>query len=236
MSFKHLTIAPDGTLILKSQTRPVGCTLQGTMAIIECSSKGMKLPNSVMVAVDPKTLEVLDTFQLPQTAASPHIIAAYGDKIAIYVPMFDILGRYFWDPVAKKITADDAWVGRPLVEGQKAMTAPSVIGDWIVVQTNGLLSKDKASSVVVFHKDDVTKTHSIFPLGELGFEGLSWAPPKNGTDPENNMIYSADMGMKKVAGIKIDPATGELPRPLFSRTSPAPSSPSSARPRSGCSC
>ena len=96
MNFKHLTIAPDGTLILKSQTRPVGCTLQGTMAIIECSSKGMKLPNSVMVAVDPKTLEVLDTYQLPQTAASPHIIAPYGDKIAIYVPMFDMLARYFW--------------------------------------------------------------------------------------------------------------------------------------------
>lgn len=210
VNFKHLTIAPDGTLILKSQTRPVGCTLQGTMAIIECSAKGMKLPNSVLVAVDPKTLDVLDMYQLPQTAASPHIIAPYGDKIAIYVPMFDILGRYFWDPVAKKIAADDTWVGHPLAEGQKAMTAPSVIGDWIVVQTNGLLSKDKASSVVVFHKDDVTRTHSIFPLGELGFEGTSWAPPKNGTDPENNMIYSADMGMKKVAGIRIDPATGEL--------------------------
>jgi hypothetical protein len=35
-------------------------------------------------------------------------------------------------------------------------------------------------------------------------------PAKNGADPENNMIYSADMGMRKVAGIRIDPATGEL--------------------------
>jgi hypothetical protein len=134
----------------------------------------------------------------------------YGDKIAIYVPMMDTLGRYFWDPVAKKITADETWVARPLVEGQKALTAPTVIGDWVAIQTNGLLSKDKASSVVVFHKDDVSKTHSIFPMGELGFAGLSWAPPKPGADPENNMLYSADMGMKKVAGIKIDPATGEL--------------------------
>jgi hypothetical protein len=41
-NFKHVTIAPDGTLILKSQTRPVGCTLQGTIAIMECSAKGMK--------------------------------------------------------------------------------------------------------------------------------------------------------------------------------------------------
>ena len=210
VNFKHVTIAPDGTLILKSQTRPVGCTLQGTIAIMECSAKGMKLPNSVMVAVDPKTLDVLDMYQLPETAASPHIIEAYGDKIAIYVPMMDTLGRYFWDPAARKITADDTWVARPLVEGQKALTAPTVIGDWVAIQTNGLLSKDKASSVVVFHKDDVSKTHSIFPMGELGFGGLSWAPPKPGADPENNMLYSADMGMKKVAGIRIDPATGEL--------------------------
>ena len=98
-----------------------------------------------------------------------------------------------------------------MAEGQKALTAPTIIGDWVAVQTNGLMSKDKGSSVVVFHKDDVSKTQSIFPFGEeLGFEGISWAPPKPGADPENNMLYSADMGMKKVAGIKIDPATGEL--------------------------
>jgi hypothetical protein len=163
-----------------------------------------------MVAVDPTTLDILDVYQLPQTAASPHIIAPYGDRIAIYVPMFDMLARYFWDPVAKKITADEAWVGRPLVEGQKALTAPSVIGDWVVVQTNGLLSTDQSSSVVAFHKDDVGRTQSIFPFGELGIAGISWAPPKPGTDPDNNMIYSADMGMKKVAGIRIDPATGAL--------------------------
>ncbi|MGB7563416.1 MAG: hypothetical protein WBM08_01555, partial [Prochlorococcaceae cyanobacterium] len=30
------------------------------------------------------------------------------------------------------------------------------------------------------------------------------------TDPENSMIYSADMGMGKVAGITIDQATGQL--------------------------
>jgi hypothetical protein len=32
---------------------------------------------------------------------------------------------------------------------------------------------------------------------------------KAGADPENSMIYSADVGMDKVAGIKLDQATGE---------------------------
>ena len=31
-----------------------------------------------------------------------------------------------------------------------------------------------------------------------------------GADPENGMVYSADMGIGKVAGIKLDQATGEM--------------------------
>jgi hypothetical protein len=51
---------------------------------------------------------------------------------------------------------------------------------------------------------------TIFPFGELKKGEWSFAPPKPQTDPENSMIYSADMGMGKVAGIKIDQATGEM--------------------------
>ncbi len=210
VNFKHLTIAPDGTLILKDQTRPIGCTLQGTMAIIACAKKGMKQPNSVLVAVDPKTLEVLDSLNLPEPAPSPHIVAPYGDKIAIYMGMIETAARFFWDPERKKLSADESWQIKPLAEGQQAMTAPTVVGDWIAIQTNGLFSDKKASSVVVIHKDDATRVNTIFPFGELGLLEFSFAPPKNGADPENNMIYSADMGMKKVAGIRLDQETGKL--------------------------
>lgn len=211
VNFKHLTIAPDGTLILKDQTRPLGCTLQGTMAIIACAQQGMKSPNSVLVAVDPDTLEVLDMLQLPEPAPSPHIVAPFHDKTAIYLGMETTLARYFWDSETKELSADESWVVRPLAEGQQALTAPTIVGDWVAVQTNGLFSTEKASSVVVVHRDDPNKTHTIFPFGEeLGLLGVSFAPPKNGADPENNMIYSADMGMKKVAGIRINPETGAL--------------------------
>lgn len=210
VNFKHLTIAPDGTLILKDQTRPVGCTLQGTMAIIACARKGMTAPNSVLVAVDPTTLEVLDSLPLPEPAPSPHVITRQGDRIAIYMGLENSARRYFWDPATKKLSADETWVAHPLQEGQAALTAPTIIGDWIAVQTNGLFSDKKASSVVVIHKDDVGRVNTIFPFGELGIAEFSFAPPKNGADPENNMIYSADMGMKKVAGIRIDPETGAL--------------------------
>lgn len=210
VNFKHLTIAPDGTLILKDQTRPVGCTLQGTMAIIKCAAEGMKQPNSVLVAVDPETLEVFDSLPLPEPAPSPHIVAPYHDKVAIYMGMIHTAARYFWDPATKKLSADEGWMVQPLAKGQNAMTAPAMVGDWVAIQTNGLFSDKKASSVVVIHQDDASRVHTIFPFGELRPGELSFAPPKNGADPENNMIYSADMGMRKVAGIKIDQATGEL--------------------------
>ncbi|MEU8460473.1 hypothetical protein [Streptomyces sp. NPDC029003] len=38
----------------------------------------------------------------------------------------------------------------------------------------------------------------------------SWAPPKTAIDEDNNMIYSDDYGVGKIAGIKLDPATGHM--------------------------
>ena len=210
VNFKHLTIAPDRTLILKDQTRPIGCTLQGTMAIIQCGMKGMKQPNSVLVAVNPGTLEVLDTLQLPEPASSPHIVTMFEGRIAIYIGMNESARRYFWDPISKKLSADESWVLHPIQKGQSTATAPSIVGDWIAFQLNGAGSDTVSSSIVVASQKDAKKVQIVFPFGELKKGEWSFAPPKAGADPENHMIYSADMGMGKVAGIKIDPATGEL--------------------------
>lgn len=210
VNFKHLTIAPDGTLIMKDQTRPDGCTGQGTVAIIVCADQGMPLTPSNLVAVDPNTLEVLDQLPLPESAPSPHIITTYNGKITVYIGGNESLYRAFWDPDTKKLSLDESWVVKPMQPGQTAATAPSIIGDWVTVQLNGLFSEKKASSVVSINQSDATNTHVIFPFGELAPGGISFAPPKGTTDPENDMVFSADMGMKKVAGIKIDRATGEM--------------------------
>jgi hypothetical protein len=209
-NFKHVTIAPDGTLILKDQTRPTGCTLQGTIAILKCAMEGMKQGNSNMVAVHPDTLEVLDSIALPEPATVPHIITMFEGKIAIYVGVNSGALRYFWDPTAKKLLQDPSWVVNPMQEGQTTSDAPSILGDWIVLQTNGIGSETVASSIVAVHQKDPAKLKVIFPFGPLEPGEWSWAPPKPQTDPENSMIYSADMGVGKVAGIKIDQTTGEM--------------------------
>ncbi len=209
-SYKHLTIAPDGTLLLKDQTRPSGCKLQGTMAIIQCNEPGMKQGNSNLVAVHPDTLEVLDSIALPEPATVPHVITMFEGRIAIYLGVNSGALRYFWDPQAKKLSQDTSWVVKPMKEGQTTSDAPSILGDWIVLQTNGIGSETVASSIVAVHQKDSKRMQVIFPFGELKKGEWSWAPPKPQTDPENSMIYSADMGVGKVAGIKIDQTTGEM--------------------------
>ena len=84
-SFKHVTVAPDGTLILKDQTRPIGETGQGSFAMIKGVQQGLKQPNSVIVAVDPNTLEILDSIVMPEPSSVPHSITTFEGKIAIYI-------------------------------------------------------------------------------------------------------------------------------------------------------
>ena len=93
VNFKHLTIAPDRTLILKDQTRPTGCTLQGTVAIIKCAEEGMKQPASILVAVNPDTLEILDQLPLPEPSTVPHAITMFDGRIAIYIGYNESAGR-----------------------------------------------------------------------------------------------------------------------------------------------
>jgi hypothetical protein len=66
------------------------------------------------------------------------------------------------------------------------------------------------SSVVAIHVRDGKRQNSIVPFGELKRTQMSLAPPKTCIDVENNMLYSADAGVGKVAGIRLDQATGEM--------------------------
>ena len=148
-SFKHLTVAPDGTLILKNQCRPTGATQQGSLAIFKGLKDGLKQANSIFVAVDPETLEVLDTLQMPEPATTPHGITMFDGRIAIYTCADAHAYRYFWDAEAKKLSLDESWVVPYLAEGQTTGDAPGIMGDWITIQTNGVGGKVPSSVVAM---------------------------------------------------------------------------------------
>ena len=210
VSFKHLTIAPDGTLILKDQTRPTGFTEQGSLAMLKGLKQGLKQGNSVLVAVHPDTLEVMHWLQLPEPATTPHGIAMLDDKIAIYICADVHAFRYFWDPVTRKLSADESWRVSYL---RKVRPLEMRLGSWVTgssILTNGIGSKTVAANVVAIHTRDAHKVTSLSPFGPLRRTQFSLAPPKPSIDLENDMLYSADAGLGKVAGIKLDQRRGEM--------------------------
>ena len=146
-NFKHLTIAPDGTLILKNQTRATPCGIQGTLAAFQCPGGIMASPDSTILAVNPETFEIYDQIAVPENAITPHSITMLDGKIAIYVVSILKLYRYFWDPEAKKRSQDKEWVISSYLEpGQTSGDAPGILGDWVVIQVNGLPSKVASSN------------------------------------------------------------------------------------------
>ena len=209
-NYKHLTVAPDGTLILKNQTRPTPCDIQGTLAAFQCPGGANAAPGSTILAVDADTFEILDRVEVPENAVAPHIVTTHGNRIAIHAGGNRNAYRFFWDPESKSLSQDMDWVAQYSVEGQTLGDAPSVLGDWLVVQMNGLPSTGAASSITAIHMDDPTRITRIFPFGTELPTGQSWAPPKAAVDPENNMVFSADQNMGLIGGIDFDPETGEM--------------------------
>jgi hypothetical protein len=161
--------------------------------------------------VDPNTLEVIDGFQLPEPATTPHVITEHDGKLAIYVSMDTIANRYFWEPGLGKLVLDESWSNVMVTQpGQSTAVAASLIGDWVVFQTNGIGSTTVNSSLVAVNANDATNIVTYFPFGQLQEGQVSGAPPKAAADPDNHMLVSADVGLGKMAGVSIDPNTGAM--------------------------
>ena len=212
INYKELTVAPDGTVILRSQNRPENCNQQGGGALTACSQStgGPQQKPSAFLAIEPNTLEIYDTIVAPEDSATPPIIAKYDGKVAIYTAMLKHAYRFFWDPASKAFSQDKSWVADYLVKGQTVGDAPTLMGDWIVIQTNGVGSDTKASSLVAVNVNDASNIQRIYPFGQLEDGESSNAPPKPQGDPANDMVYSADGGVGQIAGIHLDPVSGKL--------------------------
>ncbi|TMV07523.1 hypothetical protein FGK63_08610 [Ruegeria sediminis] len=210
-NFKHLTIAPDGTIIVKNQTRATPCTIQGTLAAFQCPGGAAASPGSTILAIDAETFEIYDRVSVPENAVTPHTITEHDGKIAIYAPTILKVYRFHWDPETRKLSQDTDWViDNYLAEGQTAGDAPGVLGDWVVIQVNGLPTAKAASSIVAISQSDPQTVTRAYPFGKDIPTGMSWAPPKAAIDEENSMVFSADQNMMKIGALDFDQATGDM--------------------------
>ncbi len=210
-NFKHLTISPDGMLVVKNQTRATPCNIQGTLAVFQCPGGAAASPGSTLHVIDPETFDIVASASVPENAVTPHTITTHDGKIVIYTATIASFYRFVWDPEAQTLTRDADWaVADYLDVGQTSGDAPGILGDWVVVQVNGLPTKKAASSLVAINQSDASRITRVYPFGTDLPTGVSWAPPKAAVDVENSMVFSADLLMKKIGAVDLDQETGEM--------------------------
>ena len=215
-NFDGMVVAPDeaGTLLMKSQTRPVGCPTQTNNAMATCTDDFGSAPNSVFVAVDPVTLENLDSIEINQNVTARTVAVEHDGKIYMYGNGAKSLVRVIWDPETKSLTQDLSWQPKVILKGQTGGASPVVMGDYVIADSNANPSTETPQCVFTVSQDDPNTTNKFCPWGETfpvdSGATTSETPAAPGIDPETNTIFVDDYFLKGVYAISMDPNTGAM--------------------------
>ena len=206
--FNGMAAWPDGTLVLKTQTRAPGCSYDaGLPFAIPCPGQSNS-PNSVMDIVDSKTWKVLDSIQLKGDVASRVAATVYHGKDYAYIGNSSNLFRYIWD--GKKLTLDNSWLPAKITKpGQTNLLANMIAGDWVFDFTNCCPPTTTPLSVVAVSQANASKMTRIDSI-PLSPGQQSYIPSNSAVDPDNHMMYVMDGGAGKIVGLKYNPVTGNM--------------------------
>jgi hypothetical protein len=192
---------PDGTIIAKTVNRQKGCSEQGFSAFLKCPNP-TDTPPSVMVAIDPKTLKVISQITLPQMIGGRVTTASFDGKNYIYLPGTKSLYRYTFQN--GKFAADPTWGPVPyLKKGQTAGSAVAVMGDYVVLMTNGGAPTSTPMSVVAVSQADSKKVANLQPFASSDAKN-SFIPSMVSVDPASNLIFVMDAGAGKIGAVALN--------------------------------
>ncbi|MEU1287985.1 hypothetical protein [Kitasatospora sp. NPDC005856] len=191
---------PDGTIVAKTVNRQPGCAEQGFSAFLNCPDP-TAVPPSIMVAIDPKSLQVISQVTLPEMMGGRITTSTLDNTQEIYLPGATKLYRYTYRNSA--FAPDPSWGPVPyLKDGQTAASAMAVINDYVVAMTNGGKPTSTPMSVVAVSRSDSTKVANVQPFAGSGSKN-SFIPSMVSVDPENDRVYAMDAGAGKLAGIDL---------------------------------
>lgn len=207
--FNGLSIFPgDGNIVLKSFNRPVGCPLNGySAAAYKCPGAPASANPSVLSVVDPKTWKVLDSIQSSENSAGRITASEFNGKNYAYFAGTSNVFRYVWD--GNHITLDKTWGPVPYLKpGQTLAGAVMILGDWMILTTNGNPS-NVPMSVVAISQANSSKVTTLDPIPlKPGQQSAYYA--HGAVDPENNRIYAMDAGIHKAFAVDFNPNTGKM--------------------------
>lgn len=205
-SFNGFDAVADGTLIAKTIYRVAGCTNDGPPALFDCPN-AKDVPPSIMVSIDPRTLEVLDQVTLPAPVGGRPTIARFQGQDYVYMVTGQTAIRYLIQN--GKFTLDDSWnPGNIYQPGQTIGSAVVIMNDWVVVQLNGTPSTVPLS-VVVINQADASLQFVAQPFAGSPVPPnypTSWAPFSVSTDPDNNLIYCGDSSPGMIGALQLTAA------------------------------
>jgi haloalkane dehalogenase len=203
-SYNGFNVLPDGTIVAKAVYREAGCEEQGFGAFLRCDDPE-NVPASIMVAIDPDTLSIIDEIDMPEVTGGRVTTTRFDGADYIYMTGADNAFRYTFDGSAFEL--DEEWGFVPYREkGQSLASAIAVMNDWVVMQTNAVPSR-KPLSVIAISQADSGQIHRIEPFSNR-LTIVSFIPAMLTVDPENSRIYAHDTFAGRIAGLDFDPDTG----------------------------
>jgi hypothetical protein len=202
VSYNGFVLLHDGMLVAKSIHRAPGCTAPDFQAFLQCQTTGVAASN--LVVVDPERMTIVD-----QAVAEEHIrfrvtVAQGEQEDFIYLPGETRIHRYRWRD--GRLQADADWRADYLEAGQTAGTAVAVMGDWIVVQTNGIPSR-APMSIVAISQRDASRKFRVTPFADETSRG-SFIPSLPAVDAAHRRIFTFDGFVGEAAAIDFDESSG----------------------------
>ena len=215
-SFNGFNATSDGIIVMKSVYRQAGCSIQGPDALLSCPDPS-DVPSSILISVNPKTMQVIDNITLPAPVGARPTIGTFKGKNYVYLLEPTTAIRY--EVNGGKFILDKSWKpGTITSSGQTLCTSFVVMNDWVVAQTN-TLPASTALDVIAINQGDASKQYKLQPFagdpipplvaaafsdqGPGGVPAISWAPMSVSADSENNLIYASDSLPGKIAAITI---------------------------------
>lgn len=186
-TYNGMIVMPDGRIVAKGMERG------------PCPP----LPEGEPTVDDPDDLTIITQVTPPEPSTGRITYGQTDGNDYVYVAGDSSVFRYIYDD--GQLTLDEAWGPVTYRTGaQTPDTAPGVLGDYIVVQSNFLPTVEPLT-VTAIDARDANHHFTITPFPDTTD---SWNVSKPVLDADNNIIITNDDLGGKMAGVRLDPVSG----------------------------
>ncbi len=206
--YNGMIVMPDGRIVAKGIERGPCPALPSSAPASQEAFEGLicaahnKLPSTI-VTVDANDLTILTTVRPPEPSSGRITAGQTDGRDYVYVPGDSSLFRYRY--ADGHLTLDPDWGPVTYRTGaQMPGTAPGILGDYIVIQTNFLPSLAPLTVTAA----DVRDSSRHFSITPFPGSHASWNPSKAALDIENHMIITNDSVAGQMAGVYLDADRG----------------------------